>query len=198
MSHFLVEGLQAGDRATHRRVAEELAGGGGGEFSPQSFAIIEALRAAAGGGEAVLGRDCVARRFALYARAFEQAPAGIDLGARLGQARVLLDLRLYFEAHEILEPAWMTATGEARDWLQGVIQASVAWAHMEAGNRAGAHGVALRAVRNLERAPHSWAGFDLSAVRVLIGKWVQWLGRPESVAGPPPPLPGGDPARRAD
>jgi hypothetical protein len=191
LAHFLVEGLRATDRAVYISLAEELATGTGRAFPPRSLPLFEGLRAVSGRGEEVLGRRDVTRRFGLYALALDRAPAGIDLAARLAQARVLLDLQLFFEAHEILEPAWVTAKGEVRGWLQGVIQAAVAWAHMEAGNRAGALGVAIRAAENLEGAPDSWARFDLGSVRSSIQAWARWLDRPESDAGPPPPIPGG-------
>ncbi len=75
---------------------------------------------------------------ALPASAGHGAPAGHDLEALLDAAARLYDAGLYFEVHEWLEPYWMTASGETRDALQGVIQAAVGWQHLANGNLAGA------------------------------------------------------------
>jgi hypothetical protein len=58
--------------------------------------------------------------------------AVLDVTARLYEAG------LYFEVHEWLEPHWMTATGMARDTLQGLIQIAVGWQHLANDNLPGA------------------------------------------------------------
>jgi hypothetical protein len=62
-------------------------------------------------------------------------PAPADLLARAAR---LADAGLYFEVHELLEPAWMRAEGNERLALQGLIQIAVAFHHAEHDNRAGA------------------------------------------------------------
>ncbi len=81
-------------------------------------------------------RDAVGRRAiaALGALgALDRAPADL-----LARAARLADGGLYFEVHELLEPAWMRAEGEERLALQGLIQVAVAFHHAEHDNRAGA------------------------------------------------------------
>ena len=48
-----------------------------------------------------------------YRVALEHAPRGDDLATRLAQATVLFAAALHFEVHEVLEPAWRDATGDA-------------------------------------------------------------------------------------
>jgi len=61
-----------------------------------------------------------------------------SLDTALAQAGALFTAGLYFEVHEILEPHWMRAEGEARETLQGLIQAAVGYQHLANGNLAGA------------------------------------------------------------
>jgi hypothetical protein len=61
-----------------------------------------------------------------------------DLEQVLQAAAVLFEAGLYFEVHEVLEPHWMTAAGDTREALQGLIQFAVAWQHVANGNLAGA------------------------------------------------------------
>lgn len=65
--------------------------------------------------------------------------AAADLGQTLEAAASLFDAGLYFEVHEVLEPHWVAAHGEAREALQGLIQVAVAWQHLANGNLSGAH-----------------------------------------------------------
>jgi uncharacterized protein len=61
-----------------------------------------------------------------------------DLAAALQAAATLFEAGLYFEVHEVLEPHWLTADGEARQALQGLIQIAVGWQHVANDNLAGA------------------------------------------------------------
>ena len=77
-----------------------------------------------------------------------------DLGETLEAAAALFDAGLYFEVHEILEPHWMAAGGEAREALQGLIQIAVAWQHFANGNLAGARSLFLEGSGRLHGARH--------------------------------------------
>jgi hypothetical protein len=78
-----------------------------------------------------LGRRAIAALGALGA--LGPGPANL-----LARAARLADAGLYFEVHELLEPAWMRAEGDERLALQGLIQVAVAFHHAEHDNRAGA------------------------------------------------------------
>lgn len=53
----------------------------------------------------------------------------------LHQAAVLWDLQLFFEVHEILEPAWIAAKGDEKRLLQALIRAAGVYINLELGYR---------------------------------------------------------------
>jgi Domain of unknown function (DUF309) len=59
------------------------------------------------------------------------------LAETLEQAAALFDAGLGFEVHELLEPHWIRASGEARSALQGLIQIAVGYQHLANGNLVG-------------------------------------------------------------
>jgi Domain of unknown function (DUF309) len=67
------------------------------------------------------------------------APASAEPGLveTLEQAAALFDAGLGFEVHELLEPHWVRASGEARNTLQGLIQIAVGYQHLANGNVVG-------------------------------------------------------------
>lgn len=73
-------------------------------------------------------------RLERYASALTQlepdSQNGLVLAARLW------DLRLFFEVHEVLEPEWMTATGDTKLLLQGLIRAAGVYINLELGYHA--------------------------------------------------------------
>ena len=160
-----------------------LADGGRPGDASSSAAATAALRAA-GFEDAEEWRDRARAKLRAYVRVVAEAPRGISLEVRLGQARVLFEAGLYFEVHEVLEPAWLTAQGEAKRWLQGVIQAAVAWHHDAAGNRVGAASLSLSGAEKLADAPAEWHGFPLRAVASAVTLFADWLAGGET--GPPP------------
>jgi len=56
----------------------------------------------------------------------------------LQQGIALFNEGAYFEAHEVLESAWMKAAPADRFFLQAVIHMAVAWHHATQGNPPGA------------------------------------------------------------
>jgi len=61
-----------------------------------------------------------------------------SLVAALDAAATLHDAGLHFEVHELLEPYWARARGEAKEALQGLIQVAVGYQHVANGNLRGA------------------------------------------------------------
>ena len=86
-----------------------------------------------------------------------------DLDAVLDAAAALYDAGLYFEVHEWLEPHWMTASGEPRDALQGLIQAAVGWQHLANDNVAGARSLLTEAAARLHGRRLGGRDFDAFA-----------------------------------
>lgn len=56
----------------------------------------------------------------------------------LGKGILLFKHHLFFEVHEVLEAQWSRETGDAKQFLQGIIQIAVAFHHLENQNLRGA------------------------------------------------------------
>jgi hypothetical protein len=82
----------------------------------------------------------------------------------------------YFECHDTLEDLWAGLRGPSRDFFQGLIQVSVAFYHLGNGNLAGAESMARRALKRFERYPDRYFGFDLSAQRDELQRWLERIG----------------------
>jgi hypothetical protein len=116
-----------------------------------------------------LGPDEIAWAPALAARA-RAATAALreqpllahttDLGQALAAAAVLFDAGLPFEVHEVLEPHWAMAEGEAREALQGLIQVAVGFQHLANRNLAGARSLLEEGAARLHRGRLSGLGLD--------------------------------------
>jgi hypothetical protein len=89
------------------------------------------------------------------------APPGLD--AVLDTAAELYRAGLHFEVHEWLEPHWMTASGETREALQGVIQAAVGWQHLANDNLAGARSLLTEGAARLRGRRLGARDFDAFA-----------------------------------
>lgn len=83
-------------------------------------------------------------------------------------ARAAWDAGLFFEVHEILEPAWLAERGTRRDALQGLIMAGAALHHLTQGNTAGARGLLRDSVRRLAASPED-LGLDLAGFARELG-----------------------------
>jgi hypothetical protein len=120
------------------------------------------------GGLVLLGahrdlRDAICSRAHAAARVLESPPTanpGVRLGELLDRAVRLADGGLYFEVHELLEPAWLQAEGAERRALQGLIQVAVALHHVQNGNAPGAVSRLAEGVAKL-RAAGGVLPFDL-------------------------------------
>jgi hypothetical protein len=119
----------------------------------------------------------------------EPGPLLAGLLARAGR---LADAGLYFEVHELLEPAWLRADGAERVALQGLIQIAVAFQHEANGNHAGAVGLLGDGLRRLEDAagalPLDAAGF-CRELRAVLTAWRAGAAAPAPVRWPRPTAP---------
>jgi hypothetical protein len=105
---------------------------------------------------------------ALAARASERMRSRADV---LEAAAALFDAHLYFEVHELLEPAWRDAHGGEREALQGLIQIAVGYQHLANGNFAGARAL-LEEGRGRLRG-RTLEGLDLEAFGLAVGRTVE-------------------------
>jgi len=89
----------------------------------------------------------------------------------------------FFAAHEALEEVWRDAPEAQRKFLQGLIQAAVAFHHYSTRNPTGARSVLKRALHNLEKYPDDFGGLKLAPLRLSLR---DWLGCFENQAEVPP------------
>ncbi len=95
------------------------------------------------------------RRFTAALQWIGHGKAKID---PIAISRCAWDAGLFFEVHEILEPAWMASRGAQKDELQGLIMAAAAFHHLCDGNLAGTKGLLRDACRKLNHSS-AYAGF---------------------------------------
>lgn len=105
--------------------------------------------------------DCYREYIEERALRYDEALAALRRGAAavLRRAAVLWDLRLFFEAHELLEQAWMVATGEEKLLLQAMIRAAGVYIKLEYGYREAAVKMAGRALPVLAAHRNALAPF---------------------------------------
>lgn len=130
----------------------------------------------------------VAERAGAAAAALAEQPllAGTgDLRDALAAAAVLFDARLYFEVHEVLEPAWAAAAGQTREALQGLIQVAVGWQHLASGNAAGARALLAEGGARLHGA--RLAGLDVEGFGRAAIAAAASIAAGEPVSAPPFP-----------
>ena len=90
----------------------------------------------------------------------------VPLDARLRAGAAVFNAGHYHAAHDAWEPPYRTATGEERDFLQGLIQYAAATHHAMDGNREGAQGLAERALGYLDGVDSR--GLNLEPVRAWL------------------------------
>jgi uncharacterized protein len=108
-----------------------------------------------------------------------------DLAQALDDAAALFDAGLHFEVHEILEPHWATSEGEAREALQGLIQAVVGFQHFANGNLAGARSLLSEAAGRLHE--RKLLGRDLEAFARAVAEAAGAVRQGAPVVVPPFP-----------
>jgi len=89
-------------------------------------------------------------------------------GSPVNRAAILWRHGLAFEAHEILEPHWLSASGDEREGLKGLIQAAGVHVHEEAGHAAAAISLARKAVDRLRRFGDAIGDHQAIGVEKLI------------------------------
>ena len=96
----------------------------------------------------------------------------------------LFNRQEFFEAHEVVEDLWNEATGAAREFLKGFVQAAVALEHHRRGNPRGLRSVATTALLYLRRADPRAGGLDAAALAEDLEKFLAGAER-----GTDPPFP---------
>lgn len=74
----------------------------------------------------------------------------------------------YYEAHELLESAWMEESGPVRDLYRVVLQVGVGYYQVQRGNYEGARKMFLRSLQWFARLPDQCQGINLKQLRVEV------------------------------
>ena len=93
--------------------------------------------------------DYIRDRVDRYRAATHEALSVSD--SPVARAAILWRHGLHFEAHEVLEPHWQAASGEAREGLKGLVQAMGVYVLWEAGQDKAAVRLAGKAVARLRQ-----------------------------------------------
>jgi uncharacterized protein len=81
----------------------------------------------------------------------------------------------FFECHDTLEDIWTGLRGQNRDFIQGLIQVSVAFYHLTNGNLGGADSMLERALKKFEGYEGRCFGFELEQHREELRSWLQGI-----------------------
>ena len=87
----------------------------------------------------------------------------------------------YFEAHEVLEQAWIEERGPVRVLYQGVLQVGVGLHHARRGNRRGALALLDRGMARLDRFRPRCLGLDVERLLVDMESARRHLASPDGM-----------------
>lgn len=97
------------------------------------------------------------------------APPHRDVAQAVGDARELFNAERYWEAHEVLEGAWRTLSGQEKSFVQGVILVCAAFVHHQKGEDDVGLGVLSRAAKQLDFPGQSYHSLDLGSLSASVG-----------------------------
>src|SRR5579863_2947438 len=83
----------------------------------------------------------------------------------------LFNARQFYDAHEVWEDVWRESHGLEKRFLQGLIQAAVAFHHHSTGNVAGACSLMERGSKNLATCPAEFGGIRVDMFLKSLSEW---------------------------
>jgi predicted metal-dependent hydrolase len=102
-----------------------------------------------------------------------------DDGAHAGVA--LFNSHDFWHAHEAWEVHWLVATGDAREFLQGLIQLAAAYYHVQRRTYSGGIRLFDAALRRLERFPAGYAGIHREEAVEVAARHRERIARGEEI-----------------
>jgi uncharacterized protein len=102
----------------------------------------------------------------------------------LAEGLRLYDAGEFFAAHEAWESVWLPAQEPEKTFLQGLIQVTAAFHHLQRDNRLGTARLLRAALRRLEPFPAYFGGISVELLRNDIRAWLRVL----DTAAPTPPI----------
>jgi len=171
----LKNGIRAvpGDRKSLSRVAYDLVKGidadvGNLRISRSAVELdlllnsTENLRLAVENLEGKIGPSLTVRRLDVDVPKMEKGDA-----LRLGFD--LFNQERYWESHEALESVWLTAVGQEKEFLQGLILTAAALVHLQKGEDEVALSILNRAFERFRNSNASYYGVDVGKLENVIG-----------------------------
>jgi predicted metal-dependent hydrolase len=109
----------------------------------------------------------------------------------LAEGLQLYEAGEFFTAHEAWESVWLKAPEPEKTFLQGIIQVTAAFHHLQNNNRLGTVLLLQAALRRLELYPDSFGGISVAPLCGEIRERLQMLdaGEPASQLASPRILP---------
>ena len=83
----------------------------------------------------------------------------------LAQGLRLYESGEFFTAHEAWETVWLSSPEPEKTFLQGLIQVTAAFHHLQRDNRLGTRLLLLAALTRLDRYPESFGGLSVTLLR---------------------------------
>lgn len=100
----------------------------------------------------------------------------------LAEGLRLYDAGEFFNAHEAWESVWLCASEPEKTFLQGLIQVTAAFHHLQRDNRLGALLLLQAALGRLDRFPPGFGGISVSLLRGDIVEQLRLLELGETAA----------------
>ena len=93
----------------------------------------------------------------------------------LAEGLRLYDAGEFFAAHEAWESVWLLAREPEKTFLQGLIQVTAAFHHLQRDNLLGTTRLLQAALGRLERYPAYFGGISVDLLRDDIREWLKTL-----------------------
>jgi len=102
----------------------------------------------------------------------------------------LFNAQKYFEAHEAMEAVWLTASGDRKTFLHGLIQVAAAFHHQARGNIEGFRSLLEKGCTRLVKFNPAAEGVDVAGLLFQLQRWREHLRSncPQSSSIPPLPV----------
>lgn len=83
----------------------------------------------------------------------------------------LFNRQKFYNCHDVIEEIWLQESSDQGPFLQGLIQASVAFYHYRNGKWGAARALFRQAVEKLEPYPEGHCGVGVKALVVELNQW---------------------------
>ncbi len=100
----------------------------------------------------------------------------------------LFNRREFYQCHDAVEAIWLEESSDEQPFLQGIIQAAVAFFHFEEGRRGAARAMLRLALEKFQPYPPQYRGVHLEPFVGDLRRWKEALDRSIRTGAPLPEL----------